>query len=73
MAAGVEGKGVAMFGVRKMLQAAKVVRQHRETMKAFEDRIAFCRERHQAIRHIEAERSDYMHALLAKRGQAVVG
>lgn len=56
-----------MFGLRKKLRAAKAVRQHREIMRAFDDRIAFCRSKHQAIRHIEAERQDYMHRLLAGR------
>lgn len=57
-----------MFNLRKKLRAAKIVRQHRETMKAFEARIAKAREKHQPIRHIEAERQTYMHGLLERAG-----
>lgn len=51
----------------RKLRERKAIRQHRERMKSFEDRIAFCRSKHQPIRHIEAERQDYMHKLLAGR------
>lgn len=56
-----------MFGLRKKLIEAKVVRQHRATMIAFEARIEKAREKHQAIRHIEAERERYMLTLLKGR------
>ena len=59
-----------MWGLRKKLQAAKVVRQHRETMKAFDERIAAGRSKHQAIRHIELERERYMLTLLRGRVSA---
>jgi len=57
----------AMFNLRRKLREAKIVRQHRETMKAFEARIERAREKHQAIRQIEAERERYMLTLLKGR------
>jgi hypothetical protein len=59
-----------MFGLRKKLLAAKAVRQHRETMKAFDARVEANRAKHQPIRHIEAERQDYMRRLLEGRANA---
>jgi len=59
-----------MFGLRKKLAAAKALRQHRETMKAFDARVANARAKHQPIRHIEAERQDYMHSLLRRHADA---
>lgn len=52
--------------LRKMRER-KIIREHREKMKSFEARIATAREKHQPIRHIEAERQDYVHGLLVKR------
>jgi hypothetical protein len=58
---------LTMFGLCRKLIAAKVIRQHRETMKAFDARVEACRAKHQPIRHIEAERQDYMRRLLEGR------
>lgn len=57
-----------MFGILRKIRERKIIREHREKMKSFEARIAMAREKHQPIRHIEAERQDYVHGLLAKRG-----
>lgn len=57
-----------MFNLLAKLKAKRArnaaERQHAETLAGFERRIEAARAKHQAIRHIEAERTDYMHAAL---------
>lgn len=60
-----------MFNLLAKLKAKRArkaaERQHEETLAGFERRIEAARAKHQPVRHIKAERTDYMHAGLRRK------